>query len=536
MTSEPQARTILLVEDEALIAMNEQRLLNQYGYHVLTAFSGEAALEVISSGVAIDLILMDIDLGNGIDGTEAAERILAERSIPILFLSSHSEREIVERTERITSYGYVVKNSSITVLDASIKMAFKLHAADHLLQQERDTLRSVMTASPIGLLVVNEDLIVVEANPAAETISGRKLSAMDAPRCGDFLGCQNRFSNPHVCGHTESCAACGLYNDIRRTLATGTQLPRKDVALELSPADAPGESATRWIRYSTSLLHRNGGLAVLVTLEDITDDRARNEQMRLLSTLAESEHNMVVITDAERRTIWVNPPFMRLTGYTLDDVLGKNPGELLQGERPDMALKNKMTAAFDRGEAYQTEILNFTRTGRPYWIYMDVQPVRDEHGTLTHFVSIQHDISTQREAVQGLAEQDRRIRAIVDRTNDGIVALDAAGTVIYANDRYCEMLGQERDAILGMESEEVLSHLHPEEAEHLTGQIYAAIARGDGEMEYRYRSRTPAGSYRWRADHVVCFYGSSGKLEQSWVMARYVDDDPGFTFRSVGRQ
>ena len=60
----------------------------------------------------LDLILMDIDLGKGMDGTEAAQIILHNREIPIVFLSNHTEKEIVNKTEKITSYGYVVKNAA----------------------------------------------------------------------------------------------------------------------------------------------------------------------------------------------------------------------------------------------------------------------------------------------------------------------------------------------------------------------------------------------------------------------------------------
>lgn len=123
-------KTILLVEDEILIALSEKRDLERYQYHVLFASSGEEAIEVFGSTHTIDLVLMDIDLGSGIDGPETALRILKERDVPVVFLSSHMEPEIVEKTEKITSYGYVVKNSSITVLDASIKMAFKLFSAN----------------------------------------------------------------------------------------------------------------------------------------------------------------------------------------------------------------------------------------------------------------------------------------------------------------------------------------------------------------------------------------------------------------------
>jgi len=122
-------RTILLVEDEIILAMTEKMQLENFGYAVKTVNTGEKAVEVVNNDPEIDLVLMDINLGNGIDGTEAAGIILKDHDIPIVFVSSHSEREVVEKTEKITSYGYVVKNLSITVLDASIKMAFKLFEA-----------------------------------------------------------------------------------------------------------------------------------------------------------------------------------------------------------------------------------------------------------------------------------------------------------------------------------------------------------------------------------------------------------------------
>ena len=119
-------KTILLVDDEILITMTVKMSLEEYGYNVITANSGKEAVAAVDKTPGIDLILMDIDLGKGIDGTEAAQMILETHDLPLIFVSSHTEKEIVEKTEGITSYGYVVKNSSITVLDASIKMAFKL--------------------------------------------------------------------------------------------------------------------------------------------------------------------------------------------------------------------------------------------------------------------------------------------------------------------------------------------------------------------------------------------------------------------------
>src|SRR6056297_2653485 len=104
--------------------------MEKYGYIVHHVTNGENAVQtILKEDFKIDLILMDIELGSGIDGTQPAAEILKHKDIPIVFLSSHTEPEVVEKTEKITSYGYVVKNSGIVVLDASIKMALKLFQA-----------------------------------------------------------------------------------------------------------------------------------------------------------------------------------------------------------------------------------------------------------------------------------------------------------------------------------------------------------------------------------------------------------------------
>jgi len=119
-------RKILLVEDELITAMAESQVITRHGYEVIIAGSGEKAIDTIKTDPSFDLVLMDIDLGKGVDGTEAARQILALRNLPIVFLTSHSEREMVEKVRGITRYGYVIKNSGDFVLLSSIEMAFEL--------------------------------------------------------------------------------------------------------------------------------------------------------------------------------------------------------------------------------------------------------------------------------------------------------------------------------------------------------------------------------------------------------------------------
>jgi len=158
-------KIILLVEDDRITAKRITKILEKNNYSVIQKFSGEEAITVSDSSKKIDLLLTDIDLGIGIDGTAAAEKIVKYKSIPVLFLTSHIEPEIVEKTEKITSYGYVVKNTGETVLIASIKMAFKLFEAHEIInsqKQELEASNEKMLASMEALQKTNDELIITQ--------------------------------------------------------------------------------------------------------------------------------------------------------------------------------------------------------------------------------------------------------------------------------------------------------------------------------------------------------------------------------------
>ncbi len=173
-----ESTKILLVEDEIVTAMVEKRLLTDYGYEITHVPSGEKAVDLIrNQPERFHLILMDIDLGDGIDGPDAARQITRLTHIPIVFLSSHTEPEIVEKTENITSYGYVVKNTGITVLDASIKMALRLFAAKNRLATKEKELELAVFGGNLGTwnwdlsndeVTVNNQWAIMKGYPPAE--------------------------------------------------------------------------------------------------------------------------------------------------------------------------------------------------------------------------------------------------------------------------------------------------------------------------------------------------------------------------------
>jgi PAS domain S-box-containing protein len=178
----------MLVEDEAIIAMAKARTLEGFGYRTVTVGSGEAATELALNGNRdIDLILMDIDLGMGIDGTETARRILAKRNLPIVFLSSHTEREMVEKVRGITRYGYVAKSSGNFVLKSSIEMAFELFETQEKMRAQETRLRTLLKTIPDLVWLKDTNGIYLSCNSMFERFFGATEAEIVGKSDYDFL-------------------------------------------------------------------------------------------------------------------------------------------------------------------------------------------------------------------------------------------------------------------------------------------------------------------------------------------------------------
>jgi len=135
-------------------------------------------------------------------------------------------------------------------------------------------------------------------------------------------------------------------------------------------------------------------------LGQLEDAHARTEQQALelskLSWVAERTGNAVIITDRRGRIEWVNTGFTALTEWQPHEVVGRSPGEVLQGADTDAATIARVRAQIAAGQAVDEEILNYSKSGRSYWVRLDIQPVFDAAGVLTHFVAVQTDVSAQK--------------------------------------------------------------------------------------------------------------------------------------------
>lgn len=167
------------------------------------------------------------------------------------------------------------------------------------------------------------------------------------------------------------------------------------------------------VNFSLSKIELEGRILYTAFIKDITARKKQEEEFALLSLVANQTDNSVIIANANREIEYVNPGFTKLTGYTMDEVIGRKPGDFLQGEHTDPETVGRIRHALNNGQPFYEEILNYDRSGQAYWISLAVNPVFDAKGQVARFISIQANIdTTKRQAL----ENDVRLQAI-DRSN-----------------------------------------------------------------------------------------------------------------------
>ncbi len=137
-------------------------------------------------------------------------------------------------------------------------------------------------------------------------------------------------------------------------------------------------------------------------------------ETRLLALVAARTDNAVVLTDAQGGIEWVNEGFTRLTGHTLDEVRGRKPGAVLQCPDTDSRTIEHMRQMIAQQRGFSVEILNCRKDGQKYWAAVEIQPIADDSGTVTHFVAIESDVTHRRDAESRLAVQYACSRALAD--------------------------------------------------------------------------------------------------------------------------
>lgn len=157
---------------------------------------------------------------------------------------------------------------------------------------------------------------------------------------------------------------------------------------------------------TVSPLRVSGNEGYVLVVRDLTERRKAVQQLQLLHAALRATPTGCLITDHEGRIEWVNPAFTRLSGYSAEEVMGRNPRMLNSGLH-SREFYAALWATISRGEVWSGEVRNKRRDGTIYDEQMVIAPVRDGLGAITHYVALKHDITVERSLEQQLSRAQR---------------------------------------------------------------------------------------------------------------------------------
>ncbi len=435
-------KRILLVEDEALIALDEERILAKHGYGVLMEFTGEGAVARALEDPGIDLVLMDIDLGRGMDGTRAARLILEERDVPVVFLSSHTERDIVERTEGISSYGYVVKHSGETVLIASIKMAFKLFEAKRSeKEKERDLHRmmeyneTLVQASPAFIVVIGLDGRTMMMNDSMlQALGYDRGEVIGTDYLGTFVPEEDRAD------------LAGVFKTLARAEAPTTN---ENSILAKDGRRVLVEWHGRFIHGGEGRVDFFFGIGIEITERKAIENALRQSEERY-RMLAENANDVIYLMSLPEGVYeYVSPASGRVMGYSPEDFYD-NPGFIRRIIHPDyMPYLEENWQALLRGEGPPAfEYMIIDKEGRSRWMSQTNSYIRAADGSILRMQGIIREITERRLMEQELEKSEKLFRLLAENSTDVIWKMSFEGTFLYVSPSVTALTGYTPEEVL----------------------------------------------------------------------------------------
>jgi chemotaxis family two-component system sensor kinase Cph1 len=273
--------------------------------------------------------------------------------------------------------------------------------AQSALSDSEERLSAILETAVEGIITIDERGRIESMNPAAQAMFGYAAGEVSGRNVSLLM------PSPHREAHDEYLA---------RYLRTGEA---KIIGIGREVLGRRKDGTVFPVDLSVSEVRLTDRRLFTGFIRDITARRQAEEQLRLLSAALESAANGIAITDAHGRVLWVNPAFSRLTGYSCDEVTGRNLRLLKSGKHPASFYRGLWETIL-RGDPWQGEMVNRRKDGSLYPEEMTITPVRAGTGAITHFVAVKHEITERKRAeerlaslAQTLAEKNKELEAIV---------------------------------------------------------------------------------------------------------------------------
>lgn len=161
------------------------------------------------------------------------------------------------------------------------------------------------------------------------------------------------------------------------------------------------DGEVRWLRETGAVFRDSAGVALRMTgiVQDITEEKKAREQILTLSRAVEQSPVSVVITDLAGNIIYVNPKFTQVSGYSREEVLGRNP-RILKSDKHSPEFYTEMWHTLASGREWRGEICDRGKDGREYWESVSISPVADEKGHPLFYVGVKEEITEKKEQAE----------------------------------------------------------------------------------------------------------------------------------------
>src|SRR5262245_7829836 len=221
--------------------------------------------------------------------------------------------------------------------------------------------------------------------------------------------------------------------------------------------------------------------SAVVSRPERVDHKRADEQLRVLKTAIEQSSESVIITTSQLdwpgpQIVYVNSAFTKMTGYSLEDVIGKTP-RILQGPKTDRAVLDRLRKDLEGGRIFTGEAINYRKDGSEFYLEWSIGPVRNERGEVTHFVATQRDVTERRRIGEELRWSEREFRTLFELSAVGMAQVSPEGRYLRVNRKLCKMLEYTEQEFLQLTVDDIT---HPDDRERSAAEFRSSF---DGSPE-----------------------------------------------------
>lgn len=162
----------------------------------------------------------------------------------------------------------------------------------------------------------------------------------------------------------------------------------------------------------------------VVLMENITDRKKKESEIRKLSRAVDQSPVTIVITDTDGNIEYANPSFTKTTGYELDEVIKHNPRVLKSGETTQQEYE-RLWQTISTGKTWQGEFKNIKKNKETYWELATIAPIMDENNIITNYVAIKEDITERKQITEQIKNSEAKFRSYIEKAPIGIFISDS---------------------------------------------------------------------------------------------------------------